>query len=163
MTTAGWIAKKSNVPEKREVVRSRALGLALWLTASVVFYLAVPARSASSRSLIATVQHVADGDSVTAISDNGTKLRIRLLGIEAPEVAHNRKSGQPFGEEARDYLDHLIGGKMIRVDAYGPDQYKRVLGVIWDDQVNVNLRTVAMGYAEVYRGAPCHAYCRKLE
>ena len=52
---------------------------------------------------------------------------------------------------------------MIRVDAYGPDQYKRVLGVIWDDQVNVNLRTVAMGYAEVYRGAPCHAYCRKLE
>ena len=99
MTTAGWIAKKSNVPEKREVVRSRALGLALWLTASVVFYLAVPARSASSRSLIATVQHVADGDSVTAISDNGTKLRIRLLGIEAPEVAIIESPASPLAKK----------------------------------------------------------------
>ena len=35
--------------------------------------------------------------------------------------------------------------------------------MIWDDQVNVNLLMVAMGYAEVYRGAPCQAYCRELE
>jgi endonuclease YncB( thermonuclease family) len=49
----------------------------------------------------------------------------------------------------------LIGGKTIRVDAYGPDQYKRILGVIWDDQVNVTLLMVAMGYAEVYRSQRC--------
>jgi endonuclease YncB( thermonuclease family) len=29
--------------------------------------------------------------------------------------------------------------------------------------VNVNLLMVAMGYAEVYRGAPCIAYCRELD
>ena len=86
-----------------------------------------------------------------------------LLGIDAPEIASGTKSGQPFGEEARDYLDHLIGGKTIRVDAYGPDQYKRVLGVLWDDQVNVNLLMVAMGYAEVFRGKPCRAHCRELD
>jgi endonuclease YncB( thermonuclease family) len=86
--------------------------------------------AATPRSLVATVQHVANGDSIT---------------IDAPEVARNGKPGQPFGEEAREYLDHLIGGKTIRIDAYGPDQYKRILGVIWDDQVNVNLLMVAMG------------------
>jgi hypothetical protein len=41
----------------------------------------------------------------------------RLLGIDAPEIAHGTKPGQPFGEEARGYLDHLIGGKTVRMDA----------------------------------------------
>jgi endonuclease YncB( thermonuclease family) len=122
-----------------------------------------PAPAPSPRSLVATVEQVSDGDSVTAIADNGTKIRIRLLGIDAPEIAHGKKPGQPFGEEARDYLDHLIGGKTIPVDAYGPDQYNRVLGVLWDEQLNVNLLVVAMGYAEMYRGAPCQALCRDLE
>jgi endonuclease YncB( thermonuclease family) len=49
------------------------------------------------------------------------------------------------------------------VDAYGPDEYKRVLAVVWDKQINVNLLMVAMGYAEVYRGAPCQIYCWELE
>ncbi len=44
-----------------------------------------------------------------------------------------------------------------------PDEYKRVLAVVWDEEVNVNLLMVAMGYAEVYRGAPCQVYCQELE
>ena len=59
-------------------------------------------------------------------------------------------------------MDHLIRGKHVRVDSYGPDPYHRVLAVIWDGPVNVNLLIVAMGYAEVYRGAPCQVYCREL-
>ncbi len=35
--------------------------------------------------------------------------------------------------------------------------------MIWDEQINVNLLMVAMGYAEVYRGAACQVYCRELE
>ncbi len=37
--------------------------------------------------------------------------------------------------------------------------------MIWgeDEQVNVNLLLVAMGYAEVYRGAPCQVYCQELD
>ena len=124
---------------------------------------ATPVLGASPRSLVATIQHVADGDSVTALSDNGTKLRIRLLGIDAPEVPHGKKPGQPYADEARDYLDHLIGGKTVRVDAYGRDQHHRVLAVLWDEQLNVNLLLVAMGYAEIYRSAPCQVWCRELE
>ena len=122
-----------------------------------------PASAGSPRTLVATVERVSDGDSVTALSDNNTKLRIRLLGIDAPEVAHDTKPGQPYGEEARDYLDHLIGGKSVRVEVYGRDQYNRLLAVLWDEEVNVNLLMVAMGYAEVYRGASCVAQCRELE
>ena len=121
------------------------------------------ARAAAPRTLTAKVERVSDGDTMVALTANGTKLRVRLLGVDAPEVPHSTKPGQPFGEEARDYLDHLVGGKMVRVDAFGPDRYKRVLAVIWDEQINVNLLMVAMGHAEVYRGAPCQAHCRELE
>ncbi len=89
-----------------------------------------------------------DGDSVTVTTEHRTTLRVRLLGIDAPEIPHGQKPGQPYGEEARDNLDHLIGGKTVSVDAYEPDEYERVLALVWDEQLNVNLLMVAMGYAE---------------
>ena len=57
----------------------------------------------------------------------------------------------------------MIGRKTVRLDTYGPDRYHRVLAVIWDEQINVNLLLVAMGDAEVYRGAHCQVYCRELD
>lgn len=96
------------------------------------------------------------------ITRNGATLRIRLLGIDRPAVAHGTEPGQPYAEHARDYLDHLNGGKPVRVDAYGRDQHERVLAVLWDEQVNVNLLMAAKGCAEVFRRAPCVVYCQEL-
>jgi endonuclease YncB( thermonuclease family) len=33
-------------------------------------------------------RHVAEHDNITALTSEGTKLRLRLLGIDAPEVSH---------------------------------------------------------------------------
>ncbi len=49
------------------------------------------------------------------------------------------------------------------MDAYEPDEYERVLAVVWDEQININLVMVAMGYAEVYRAVPCQVSCRELD
>ncbi len=125
--------------------------------------LCLPAWAKHPRVLEARVGHVADGDTVTAYTANGTKLRIRLLGIDAPEVRHGGLPGQPYGEEAKQYLERLTLGKTIRVDIYGRDRHRRVLAVLWDGSVNINLHLVAKGYAEIYRGARCEAYCRELE
>lgn len=95
------------------------------------------AHAVTLRILTATVQPISDGDTLTAITDNGTKLRIRLLGIDAPEIPHSQNPGQPFGEEARDCLDHLIGGKAGRVHAYEADTSMQVLAGSQDGQVNV--------------------------
>ena len=140
---------------RRFVLTVFAIIVSLFLVGSI--------HAAAPRSVVARVERVSDGDTVIAMTADSTKLRIRLLGIDAPEISHENKPGQPFGEEARDYLDHLIRGKHVRVDSYGPDPYHRVLAVLWDGQVNVNLLMVAMGYAEVYRGAPCQVYCRELD
>jgi hypothetical protein len=42
---------------------------------------------------VGTLERVADGDTITAISANGTKLRIRLLGTNGPEITHGSKQG----------------------------------------------------------------------
>ncbi len=138
----------------------------LWASIPVLIHLLlllVSAHATTPRTLVAKVERVSDGDTVIAITSNQTKLRLRLLGIDAPKVPDGKKPGQPYVEEARDYLDHLIGGKTVRVDAYGPDEYKRVLAVMWDEQIIVNLLMVAMGYAEVYRVVPCQVFCPELE
>jgi micrococcal nuclease len=139
--------------------------LARLLCIGLLAALLVPAatHAVPPRSVVASVQRLADGDTVTAVTPNQTKLRIRLLGIDAPEIEHGSKPGQPFGKEARELLGHLIGGKVVRVEAFGADRYHRVLAVIWDGPVNINLAMVARGYAEVYRGARCQAYCLELE
>jgi hypothetical protein len=49
---------------------------------------------------------------VTLITRDGTKLRVRLYGIDAPEVRHGKKPGQPFGEEAK----RALAEKVLRKD-----------------------------------------------
>jgi endonuclease YncB( thermonuclease family) len=36
---------------------------------------------------------VSDGDSVAVTTQNHTTLRVRLLGIDAPEIPHGQKPG----------------------------------------------------------------------
>ena len=62
----------------------------------LLLLLPVVTHGATPRLLTATVVRVADGDSVTARSANGTTLRIRLLGIDAPEVAQTASPASPL-------------------------------------------------------------------
>jgi endonuclease YncB( thermonuclease family) len=145
----------------RPAFRRTALTLAALLT--LVASLPFCASAASDNLLTATVLRVSDGDTLTAETDNGTKLRIRLLGIDAPEISHNGKPGQPYGTAATEYLLHLVGGKSVETEVHGHDRHNRVLAVLWVNGHNVNLEMVRAGYAEVYRGAPCQVYCGELQ
>lgn len=111
---------------------------------------------------VAKVVQVVDGSSLIAEVRGGTKLRVRLLGIEAPQLAQGKKPAQPHAQEARDYLDQQIGGRAVRVQVYGQDASGRTLGVIWNGRVNVNVLMVMLGYAEVDRREPCQYYCAEL-
>ena len=130
-------------------------------TVSLLLFL-VPAHAANLRMLTATVDRVTSGDALTAISASGDKLRVRLLGIDAPEIEHDQRTVQPFAKEARDYLEHLIRGGRIKLEIYGKSRQAHLLAVLWRDQLNVNVLMVAMGYAEVPQDMACEAYCREL-
>jgi len=112
-----------------------------------------PAAPRPQRTEEGTVTHVADGDTITVITANQTKLRIRMVGIDAPETPKGTKfPGQPYGKEAEAYLTQLVEGKRVTVEMYGVDRYKRLLATIFLDGKDINLAMIEAGLAEVYRG-----------
>jgi endonuclease YncB( thermonuclease family) len=99
------------------------------------------------------VERVADGDTLTVITANHTKLRVRMFGIDAPETPKGAKfPGQPYGPEAEAYLKQLVAGKRVKVEIYQVDRYKRLLSTIFVDGKDINLAMIEAGLAEVYRG-----------
>ena len=112
-----------------------------------------PAAPRPQRTEEGTVTHVADGDTITVITANHTKLRIRMVGIDAPETPKGTKfPGQPYGKEAEAYLKQLVEGKQVKVEIYSVDRYKRLLATIFLDGKDINLAMIEAGLAEVYRG-----------
>jgi len=117
-----------------------------------------PPSYAVIRTVEGTVTRVSDGDTVQVITREGTKLRIRLYGYDAPETAKvNRrtgqisKPGQPYGEEAMQALQTKVYRKNVRVEIIDIDRYRRMVSMIWLGNRNVNLEMVREGYAEAYR------------
>jgi len=100
-----------------------------------------------------TVSHVYDGDTIR--TTDGEK--IRLLGINTPEVAHNDEPGQPLGQKARLRLEQLIAGQSVqlRLDEDQKDTYGRTLAQIYlRDGSWVNEMLVFEGLAHVYTFVP---------
>ena len=103
-----------------------------------------PHRDAAGRPLW-RVQTVHDGDTVTCLDEQGRAVKIRLVGIDAPE------HGQPYGDAARAALAAKIGGA-VRVAGEARDQHGRLLGVLWAGERNVNRDLVAAGLAWSFGG-----------
>ncbi|GHV42080.1 hypothetical protein FACS1894179_10740 [Bacteroidia bacterium] len=91
------------------------------------------------------VVSVADGDTMTILTADKKQIKIRMLGIDAPE------RGQDFGTVARQQLNNLCYGKTVIVEKKDEDQYGRVLGVVYVDGMNVNEYMVRNGLAWYYR------------
>lgn len=93
-----------------------------------------------------TVRVVHDGDTVTCHDTAGRAHRIRLLGIDAPEIT------QPHGPEARSALERKVGHRRVAVEAHGYDRHGRLLGKLWALDRDVNLEMVAEGHAWAFGG-----------
>lgn len=95
----------------------------------------------------ATVQYVFDGDTI----ELADKRRVRLLGINSPEVARKNKAGEPFGDEATDQLRRwLPKGTEIGLvyDVEKKDRYGRLLAHVFvDAKDSVNAKLLREGGA----------------
>ena len=103
----------------------------------------------------ATITDVYDGDSVTAIVDLGfkisIKLKLRLSGINAPEIRGEEKS---LGLVSKERLSQLILNKevIIKTSKDRQEKYGRWLAEIYlPDQIkSVNELLVSEGLASPY-------------
>lgn len=88
---------------------------------------------------------VQDGDTMTLLMDGNEQVKIRLDGIDAPEL------GQDFSQKSKAYLAELVADKEVMVIHKGKDQYDRVLGVVFVGKLNVNEEMLRSGLAWRYR------------
>ena len=85
--------------------------------------------------------NVIDGDTVHLLNDNEEKLKIRLQHIDAPEL------DQSYGKKSKFVLQQLILNKKVTVIGDKKDKYKRLLGVIYLDELDINLEMIKAGAA----------------
>jgi micrococcal nuclease len=126
-------------------------GLSIFILTSLSF------ASEPIRTVTGTVTKVSDGDTIHVTTLEQTKITVRLYGIDAPETdkinqrdGHINKPGQPYGEESWKALAAKIMGKQVRVEILDIDKYRRMVGMIWLGDRNINLEMVREGYAEAF-------------
>lgn len=112
------------------------------------------------------VTKVVDGD--TFWVDNGTPkgMKIRLIGVDAPESrkTFNMETGY-FGKEAKAYLSGLLDSNAVRLefDVDSLDQFGRTLAYVYlHDGTFVNAELVKNGYAMVMTVPPNVKYAEEF-
>lgn len=131
----------------------------VWLLA-VALVVAAPAMSADCRpdgaeGRAATVAYVNDGDTVRLTSGE----RVRLVGIDAPEIGHDGDPDEPFGRESRQALQALLAGSHNRIEVVSAredeDHYGRTLAYLYrPDGVSIQGHLLAQGMAMAVFIAP---------
>lgn len=111
-----------------------------------------PPATASGEAM--RVTSVSDGDTFTAVAADGERVRIRLLGIDAPENARDGQPAECGAEQATGALRRLIAGQPVSV-ALDPvadpvDRFGRRLAYVSVEGRDVALALVADGMAEAW-------------
>lgn len=106
---------------------------------------------------VINVKRVVDGDTFW-INDGSKKgVKVRIIGIDTPELAKNGKPGEFYSEEAKNFLVQLIANKQVALsyDVEKKDKYGRTLAYVYvDDTVFVNAELIKGGYARTLRIPP---------
>jgi micrococcal nuclease len=126
---------------------------ALVVVAAFASILAATAPGAAARPW-GTVTAVIGGTNLVVVSPDQGQIQVCLLGVDLPALPHTNSAGvalggQPFGQEAADYVRDLLLGRQVQLDVYGKDRAGRSLSVVWLGDINVNLTLVKEGLAWV--------------
>jgi len=148
----------------------------------------IPAKHVlEKRNFAATVVKVIDGDTVRvrhrrfpfssgALSSGKNRkklsvetISVRLAAIDAPETAKFGNAGQPFAQEAFDFVAAKVFGQKVRVKILSKDQYGRVVGTVSFREgflklapSDLSLRLLEEGLATVYEGCGVQYDGRKI-
>ena len=93
-----------------------------------------------------TVKRVLDGD--TIVLANGT--HVRYIGINAPEIDHEKQKAEPYGYTAKIFNKKLALSKRVRLefDKERYDRYGRLLAYVFlQEEIFVNKALIDEGYA----------------
>lgn len=109
------------------------------------------------------VQRMADGDTITV--SGCMESRVRLLLVDAPEVAQGGGEAECYGVESQAYLrSRLPVGTIVQLErgVRDRDRFDRALRYVWLGDELLNETLVREGYAVRYRDAEDTAYRTRI-
>lgn len=89
------------------------------------------------------VVKVSDGDSFI-IKSQGKKIRVRMYGIDAPELK------QKYGKDSKRYLEDMILGKKVELKVLYEDKYRRKIARVYYKNKEINIEMLRSGHAWFY-------------
>jgi len=107
------------------------------------------------------VVKVYDGDTITVATPLDVRFcgkptlyrfRVRLRGIDAPEIKATSEEEKTKAVVARDALSAQIMGQEVLLRNVGNEKYGRVLADVYFQQVHMNQWMLEKGYAQAYDG-----------
>ncbi|MCG1003089.1 MULTISPECIES: thermonuclease family protein [Halobacterium] len=141
--------------------------VALAASAGCIGALTTDQQPAESRN--ATVVHVVDGDTVDVRFADGSEERVRLLGVDTPEVHTDVSPGEfegvpdteagrsclrSWGERASEYAIDRLAGESVTVEFDAESDrrggYDRLLAYVVVGNESFNRALLADGYARLY-------------
>lgn len=117
--------------------------------------------------IFGVIEKVYDGDTFEVRTSEGRLEKVRLLGINTPEVTGPYRKSECYGNEASQFMKQLLPeGSQVTIVAEGPsftyDQYHRMLGYAYQgardpsknpskgETVSINEQLLSVGYAREY-------------
>ena len=105
--------------------------------------------------VLGRVQSVIDGDTIKVETGRGVE-RVRLIGIDAPEVDHSGPDDECFGEEASNFLKDRIDQQLVWLtfDSECDDHYDRTLAYVHTHDAFIQRSLLEAGMVSAYRVSP---------
>jgi micrococcal nuclease len=113
------------------------------------------ARPPGSNETLVPVTRVTDGDTIRVILQ-GHDERVRLIGIDTPEVPWYGGRGECFGVEAGLFARRRLAERSVKLafDVDRRDRFGRLLAYVYLDRELFNMTLVQRGYARADPRAP---------
>jgi micrococcal nuclease len=105
----------------------------------------------------AKLDRVVDGDTIDALVDLGfdtwKKVRIRMMGMNAPESRARDLEEKKLGLAAKARLIEMLGDGVFTLQSHGVGKYGRCLGEVFkENDVSLNRQLINEGHATEYFG-----------
>ena len=127
-----------------KIYRRPLAALMIW-DMTLLIACAPSAAQVPQKEVFGRIIRVTDGDTVTLLSSDNTRITIRLAGIDAPE------SRMPYGHAAQTHLAGLVLNKEVVAVTQKKDRYGRTVATLLHGTQDINLTMVQAGMAWHYK------------
>lgn len=108
---------------------------------SLVIFLSACQPTSTPPGMTGEVQRVISGQTLEVTISNGQTMRVRLIGIDAPDLRQ-----QPWGQTAKAKLEEMLKDRRVVIELdEQPEEFGRRLAYIWHNDMLVNEQLVKLG------------------